>query len=409
MAAWRPVLPVWENRPALSIHSSGDAGIPAVWDSWILILDLGASLDTDADAAQQTRLSHRALIETPPMDVDAVRQGLGSWASWQQPPNSPLRGLNLLFYISAARGRFSSSFSSAVLCCLSGFISSLYSHHVPCARDNAVNSLYVACTTFCVSLVVILECWPGLSRPVTRYRCLSLLRGLLTLPALLYSSTEECYSLSLFRTFFRLYPRDPLLRTMRQQLLLPEMVHSSTYYRDGAQHRLMTGFLPESSSSSSPSAPATTPVPTRSTTPPLSPPTAARLPEAASGHRYSHSNPYQFQHRHHPYNHRSLPGESMGSGPEPPPPVSLVESDSIVTRGSNGTSRTTRKERVRESLSGHSSYMSGEQRRHHGAPSASRTPKQPLHEEAPVPDANQDALVMLVSSCDRKYVKQITI
>lgn len=217
-------------------------------------------------------------------------------------------------------------------------------------------------------------------------------------------------SLSLFRTFFRLYPRDPLLRTMRQQQLLPEMVHSSTYYRDGAQHRLMTGFLPESSSSSSPSAPATTPVPTRSTTPPpLSPPAAARLPEAASGHRYSHSNPYQFQHRRHPYNHRSLPGESMGSGPEPPPPVSLVESDSIVTRGSNGTSRTTRKERARESLSGHSSYMSGEQRRHHRAPSASRTPKQPLYEEAPVPDANQDALRMLVSSCDRKYVMQITI
>lgn len=193
---------------------------------------------------------------------------------------------------------------------------------------------------------------------------------------------------------------------MRQQQQQPEMVHSSTYYRDGAQHRLMTGFLPESSSSSSPSAPTTTPVPTRSTTPPLSPPAAARLPDAASGHRYSHSNQHQYQHRHHPYNHRSLSGESMGSGPEPPPPVPLVESDSIVTRGSNGTSRTTRKERARESLSGHSSYMSGEQRRHHRPPSASRTPKQTLYEEAPAPDANQDALVMLVSSCERKYVKK---
>ena len=246
--------------------------------------------------------------------------------------------------------------------------------------------------------------------PVSRSCCLSFLHpGLSAVVCPL--QYRVLFYLFIFRTFFRFCPLNPLLRTMRQQQQQqPEMIHSPAYYEDGGQHHLMTGFLPDSSSSSScsPSASTTTPVPTRSTTPPLSPPAAARLPEVSSGHRHSHSHQSRYQPRHHHHNHRPLSGASMGSGPEPPPPVSLAENDSIITRGSNGTSRTSRKKRVRGSLSEHSSYMSGEQQRHHRPQSASRTPKQTLYEEAPVPVDNQDALVMLVSSCDRRQVKPKT-
>jgi len=76
----------------------------------------------------------------------------------------------------------------------------------------------------------------------------------------------------------------------------------------------------------------------------------------------------------------------MGSQLEPPAPASShPESGSVVTRESNGSKR---KERARGSLSERSSYMSGER--------PSRTPKRPVYDDAPVPDDNQDALVMLV-------------
>lgn len=77
----------------------------------------------------------------------------------------------------------------------------------------------------------------------------------------------------------------------------------------------------------------------------------------------------------------------MGSQLEPPAPVSShPESGSVVTRESNSSKR---KERARGSLSERSSYMSGER--------PSRTPKRPVYDDVPVPDDNQDALVMLVS------------
>ena len=105
--------------------------------------------------------------------------------------------------------------------------------------------------------------------------------------------------------------------------------------------------------------------------------------------RHSHRQHHSHHHHHHHRNHYRHPvyGEAMGSDPEQPASASHREDGSIATRGSNSTGR---KERTRGSLSEHSSYMSGERR---------RTPKRAVQEDVPVPNDNQDALLMLVSFC----------
>lgn len=146
---------------------------------------------------------------------------------------------------------------------------------------------------------------------------------------------------------------------------------------------------------------------TSSTAPPAaapSSPAAARLPsrpdpsrsrhprqspsEFSAGrenhYRHSHRQSHSHQHHRHHYRH-PVYGEAMGSDPEPPASASHREDGSIVTRGSSGTGR---KERTRGSLSEHSSHMSGERR---------RMPKRAVQEDVPVPNDNQDALLMLVS------------
>ena len=180
---------------------------------------------------------------------------------------------------------------------------------------------------------------------------------------------------------------------MRQQ---PEMSHSPAYYQDGGH--LMTAF-PHDFTTSTTATPATSAPP-----PPSSPPPAARLPsrpdpsrsrhsrqspsEFSAGrenhHRHSHRQSRSHHHHRHHYRH-PVYGEAMGSDPEQPASASHREDGSIATRGSNSTGR---KERTRGSLSEHSSYMSGERR---------RTPKRAVQEDVPVPNDNQDALLMLVS------------
>lgn len=113
----------------------------------------------------------------PPMDADGVRQGLGSWASWQQPQT--LRSVDSFVLYSRRRrccGPSSSSSPSAALLCspllpLRLHIVCILPHHAPCARNHAVKScpsdpgrsVCVACITSCVPLLVIPECLPGLS------------------------------------------------------------------------------------------------------------------------------------------------------------------------------------------------------------------------------------------------------
>lgn len=72
-----------------------------------------------------------------------------------------------------------------------------------------------------------------------------------------------------------------------------------------------------------------------------------------------------------------------------------LEDGSIATHGSNSTAR---KERPRGSLSElSSSYLPGAGEQRHPQSASRATPKHLLQEDAPVPDDNPDALVMLVS------------
>ncbi|EYE97637.1 uncharacterized protein EURHEDRAFT_301251 [Aspergillus ruber CBS 135680] len=151
----------------------------------------------------------------------------------------------------------------------------------------------------------------------------------------------------------------------------PEMAHTPAYYHDNGQ--LMTTFLHD------PRTPEITTTPAPAPHPPPAPVAAAHR---LSGVSSVQEGPYH-TYRHH-YPHHSLSG-SMGSQLEPPAPASShLENGSVVTRESNSSRR---KERARGSLSERSSYMSGER--------PSRTPKRPVYDDAPVPDDNQDALVML--------------
>lgn len=167
----------------------------------------------------------------------------------------------------------------------------------------------------------------------------------------------------------------------------PEMSHSPTYYQDGDAG---AHFMTPLSQASSPVAPSPAHLS-------HSDPSRFRHPEDTPGSDPDHHRHYS--HRHSPRYSRHHHPESLGSDPRPSPASFMsapqLEDGSIATHGSNSTAR---KERPRGSLSElSSSYLpsAGEQRR---PQSASRTtPKRSFQEDAPVPDDNPDALVMLVS------------
>lgn len=117
---------------------------------------------------------------------------------------------------------------------------------------------------------------------------------------------------------------------------------------------------------------------------------------------YSHQHPQELQHLQHHHRHPQqpqVPRESIYLDSELPAvapvsvPSSRRENGSASTPASysNGASR--KEERVRGSWTDHSSSMSGDNH-HHSAP---RVHKRPIHDEEPLADDSQDALLMLVS------------
>jgi hypothetical protein len=101
----------------------------------------------------------------------------------------------------------------------------------------------------------------------------------------------------------------------------------------------------------------------------------------------------------HHHSHRRIPGESIFSNSEPPvvAPMTFVSSPyldngSMLTQTSYSSGAVRKEERVRGSWTDHSSYMSGDN--HHLG--ATRIQKRAIHNEEPLADGNQDALLMLV-------------
>ncbi|KAI9934876.1 hypothetical protein ASPWEDRAFT_175601 [Aspergillus wentii DTO 134E9] len=175
----------------------------------------------------------------------------------------------------------------------------------------------------------------------------------------------------------------------------PEMSHSPAYYQQSGQ--LVTAYPRDLSTS------------------------AAHLPPDSSLNRHQH-------HHHDDSSHRPLPGLSSvrdsdtrpNSGAVPsrhsrhPPqtpaesyrpeseqsvavPVTSVissphfENGSILTWGSNSSGAARKEERIRGSLTDHSSYMSGDNHPH----SVSRVQKRTIQDDDLLEDDNQDALLML--------------
>ncbi|KAK1139650.1 hypothetical protein N8T08_000587 [Aspergillus melleus] len=191
----------------------------------------------------------------------------------------------------------------------------------------------------------------------------------------------------------------------------PEMTHSPAYYQEHGH--LMTTSLHDPSTTPAVPPAAHHPSVSSPSDPPRSKQGAAVYPpselnsvedtspnafpsdswDASYLHQYP-QEPHQLP-RH--YQQQQAPGESIYPDPEPPvvAPVSVPpsrrENGSASTPASysNGASR--KEDRTRGSWTDHSSSMSGDNH-HHSAP---RIHKRPIHEEEPLADDSQDALLML--------------